>query len=553
MNNAAQDGQRSFKVPKENNRFLCWPPATQTQQLLDRNLQRRSKTSLPLWLSDLRVLARQQAIEATHAYISQYAPTLITQLDHFDAQATQLIVGGHQPELFHPGVWFKNFLLDEIAARSQSTALHVIIDHDVARSDTLRVPCKTSGEYFQQSIPLPVRPESDLRMPWHATPTMRGLDANWAQATEHIRQSMASCGVENSILAGRSQWLTQSMAETANIGDAFSRFRHRIEIEHGVRNLEVPISHLCAQSAFGLFVFHCAKNASGLWQSYNSCRQAYRERHSIRNQAQPVLELQRQGEQLELPFWIYQTKDAPHVERKRLWIDSSNGTILLCDHPDRDQRSLSISLPDSESDLPQVWTALAVDGICIRPRALMTTMYLRCLVADLFVHGIGGGTYDELTDDIIRNWLGIDAPEYITTSASLHLPIPEPTGSTSPASDWAAIQRELQLLRSVPERFLDLSNADSQALKQAHAELLTRIPERGHKRAWHLEIAQIKHRIEASIEIKKSAVHTNQESLIHQLQQDKIRKSREYSFVLFPEADIVSRLASLADEAVNPV
>jgi hypothetical protein len=25
-----------------------------------------------------------------------------------------LIVGGHQPELFHPGVWLKNFALNEL-------------------------------------------------------------------------------------------------------------------------------------------------------------------------------------------------------------------------------------------------------------------------------------------------------------------------------------------------------------------------------------------------------------------------------------------------------
>ncbi len=39
---------------------------------------------------------------------------------------------GHQPQLFHPGVWFKNFLMDRLAQQVHGLAIHVIIDNDCA-------------------------------------------------------------------------------------------------------------------------------------------------------------------------------------------------------------------------------------------------------------------------------------------------------------------------------------------------------------------------------------------------------------------------------------
>ncbi len=65
--------------------------------------------------------------------------------------------------------------------------------------------------------------------------------------------------------------------------------------------------------------------------------------------------------------------------------------------------------PDSEAccaverlrDLP-------ARSIRLRTRALLTTMYSRLLLGDLFIHGIGGSKYDELGDEIMRRFLGFE-------------------------------------------------------------------------------------------------------------------------------------------------
>ena len=184
----------------------------------------------------------------------------------------------------------------------------------------------------------------------------------------------------------------------------------------------------------------------------------------------------------------------------------------------------------------------------------MTTLYLRCFVADLFVHGIGGGTYDELTDDIMRHWLGIIPPTFLTSSASLHLPFAanREIQTIDPSSSGLAIERELQLMRSVPERYLDHSIESERVLFERHSRKIADIPMRGSKRQWHQETSLLKQQIEAAIEPKKQAALAKLEAYQRMSQQEKILKSREYSFVLFEEQDVVGRLSKMAKAAMNP-
>ena len=60
----------------------------------------------------------------------------------------------------------------------------------------------------------------------------------------------------------------------------------------------------------------------------------------------------------------------------------------------------------------------------LRPRALTLTLFARLCLGDFFIHGIGGGKYDEVTDAIIRDYFGIEPPAYQVLSATLHLPLP---------------------------------------------------------------------------------------------------------------------------------
>ena len=564
MSGPGHEGQRSLKVPRENNTFLCTPPAGNAQALLRQNKSLNDNKPLADWIRPLQALARTQALQAARDYTSTYSPESVF---NSSTEPSNLVVGGHQPELFHPGVWFKNILLSKIAESTSSRGLHVIIDHDLARSDAIRVPAQRTatmdsfehgigyekGELYQTAISLPIRSDSGNRLPWHLTLTDGADLGRWREAVDQIASDLASCGVFGSIAQDRFPLLSECISKCENLSDAFSQFRHRIEMEHGVANLEVPIGSICDASAFGRFVHHCVADASSLWNIYNRCRSEYRERHSIRNQAQPVPELLQEDGMLELPFWVYKRDVASFTDRKRLWliVDSnpSSDEYQLVDHPDPAQRTIWLSLPRDPKQVDLAWSRWVDEGVCIRPRALMTTLFLRCFVADLFVHGIGGGAYDELTDAIILAWLGMQPPEYITCSASLHLGIS--ANGDSEAESMQRAHRELQLMRSVPERFLDTTQSDQKQLFDEHAQLLSHIPERGKKRAWHAEIIRAKAQMESAIAEQKRNALAELQSLYRTQHRNKIRNSREFSFCLFREVDILPRLIHLADQAMD--
>ena len=63
-------------------------------------------------------------------------------------------------------------------------------------------------------------------------------------------------------------------------------------------------------------------------------------------------------------------------------------------------------------------------GWCFRPRALALTIWARLLLADLFVHGIGGAKYDRISDAIIADYYGLTPPAMACVSATLQLDLP---------------------------------------------------------------------------------------------------------------------------------
>ena len=79
-------------------------------------------------------------------------------------------------------------------------------------------------------------------------------------------------------------------------------------------------------------------------------------------------------------------------------------------------------------------------GVKIRGRALVTTLFARMFLADLFIHGIGGAKYDQLTDQMIGRFLGCDAPEFMILTATMRLPSPADSTAIPSASSGCILK-----------------------------------------------------------------------------------------------------------------
>src|SRR3989442_2128465 len=92
----------------------------------------------------------------------------------------------------------------------------------------------------------------------------------------------------------------------------------------------------------------------------------------------------------------------------------------------------------------------ALAGLPIRPRALTLTAFTRLCLADLFVHGVGGGRYDRVTDAVIREYFGLEPPAYAVTTATMHLPLQ----GYDAGEERQALRRRLLELQHNPDRGL---------------------------------------------------------------------------------------------------
>src|SRR5262249_36800609 len=122
---------------------LAIPPLPEAAALLDRNrrlLGRAAGDLLGRPLADLRAEARQAAVAAAWAYLREAGEPAP------DGPAHSLILAGHQPELFHPGVWVKNFALTGLSAAGGATPLNLVVDNDTVKTNLLRVPAPCRAE-----------------------------------------------------------------------------------------------------------------------------------------------------------------------------------------------------------------------------------------------------------------------------------------------------------------------------------------------------------------------------------------------------------------------
>jgi hypothetical protein len=177
--------------------------------------------------------------------------------------------------------------------------------------------------------------------------------------------------------------------------------------------------------------------------------------------------------------------------------------------------------------------SLATTGIKIRSRALMTTMYCRLLVCDLFIHGIGGAKYDQLTDLIAARFFGLELPEYVAISATLRLP----TGASSASpKDLRETRQMLRDLRYHPEKHIAAEKQpEVQRLISTKARWIEAADDPDLRKQRHQAIVECNQQLQSYVQPLRSDLELRLESLPGEIRKNRILCSRDYSFCLFPE------------------
>jgi hypothetical protein len=146
---------------------------------------------------------------------------------------------------------------------------------------------------------------------------------------------------------------------------------------------------------------------------------------------------------VEVPFWLVR-RDEP---RRRLFVTPRDGSLeLRTDNAEVGRLQLD-DLAASRRHA-EAWP-IEHAGWQLRPRALTLSCFARFLLADLFIHGIGGAKYDEMMEEFAEAFFGVAPAPLGCVSATLHLPLPH---SRLRWADILAARRDSRDLRHNPQR-----------------------------------------------------------------------------------------------------
>jgi hypothetical protein len=434
-----------------------------------------------------------------------------------------LIVTGHQPELFHPGVWVKNFAAAAIAGSCQGQALNLIVDNDIPKSASIRVPAldgdalrtvRVDFDRWQGEVPYE---------DWH----IRDEPA-FSTFADRVRKVLAGA-VSDPVLDDFWPRVVGHRARVDSLGLLFSLARSELEGSWGVSNLEIPMSTVCQTDGFRWFAAHLLAQLPRFQKVHNTCLAEYRAAHRIRSRYHPVPTLVRQDEWLEAPFWVWREQQP----RRRALFARQRGRVLELRIAGEEQVLAALPLtPEGEACCAvERLRELTGQGIRLRTRALTTTMFSRFLLGDLFIHGIGGARYDELGDEIARRYFGFDPPGFLTISLTLWLGLP--SQPATPA-ELAAVGRWLRDLKFNPERYLGEPNSE-QARIVIHAKRAAiEGPVTSHREriARGKAIRSYNEALQPGVEALRTELAARQARLRAGLRWNRIGRNREFASVL---------------------
>ncbi|HET6442693.1 MAG TPA: hypothetical protein VFH53_09975 [Phycisphaerae bacterium] len=529
--------RRRLRVPRGDRQALLRPEPAALAALVRRNSRLLASFSFDLAgrpFHEFRAAARAEVLALACRYAARW---------NFSVpdwrEPMPIILSGHQPRPFHPGVWIKNFLAGELVSAVGGIALNLNVDNDEAHVQVFRLPTRRAADQGGGEEVCTVEVEF--------APHARGVPFEEQPAgairPETVHEVLALAASPAIGDAFRACWdrLLEAVPDAACLGEAFVVARRRLEERLGLANLELPVSALSDTSAFRLFVAAMLRRREDFFAAYNDSLHEFRRVYRERSPAQPVPDLAREGARMELPYWVWRAGGAGDMRRRRLWVEPTSGGGLTLAAEDEPIGRLSAEDLDDASRGAERLAELRRSGWKIRPRAISMTLFVRLAVGDVFIHGVGGALYDQITDAIIERLFGVRPPEIILASATVHLPL-----GTFPATpaDLSAARRAVRDWRYNPDRLLPEGvrrGGEAKALIEEKRRLIaTSGATRDERRRIWQRIREINGRLLTLAPEQPDAAQRELDRIRREVRYNTVLTNREYPFCLYPAEDLAA-------------
>jgi hypothetical protein len=358
------------------------PPHSEWRAVADLNRRERVDAFHERYTTDA---LRQSVIKRAAEYSQQ---VLGESGDVLRATPKIFALTGHQPVLYHSGITRKNHALDTLLADHSIQGLEVIIDTDWGDAVELCFPSRVGEDILAVSrITLTTSGGS-----YHAQRFKS--EAELESLLEVVRSSLYPAFAE--------RWHKVASAIMREAGSllpvAASRIRRSLQSSRPQFPV-IPLSLVLKEASVSAFLNEIIDQGPRFATAYNHALDSYRAQHGIKNHAQPLPNLRNLDGRVELPVWAI----SPSGEaREPLWRDEQ-GQVWI-------KTSEWVAVKEGRWGIPDG------SGWTLAPRAVAITAILRLLLSDLFIHGRGGGRYDQILNDVIENFWGLKPPQFVVAS-----------------------------------------------------------------------------------------------------------------------------------------
>lgn len=293
-----------------------------------------------------------------------------------------VLFSGHQAELWHPGILAKLFALDSLARSINAFPAWVVVDQDANEPGLIRYPTTRDGSLAHATWRLSRELATTTDIPTSMRPPIdhAALRAGW----EGSPAATGPIACQLTLIAGA----LKAHADERSLASQFTLAAADLLAGIVPFPFALPASSLSRTSLFASLLDRIASDPAACIATYNDAAQRF--------PASGIRTLS--ASRSELPLWRLR----PGMPR---------------------QRVTAASLPTIPPEQ-------------LAPRALLMTGLLRYAAADLFIHGLGGGAYDPVTEHWLQSWLGWSLAPAVVASATLTLPL----SSEQPADPAEALR-----------------------------------------------------------------------------------------------------------------
>jgi hypothetical protein len=379
-----------WKAPAEDGQTLVWPePRDMLAQARENQRRLGGAESVKLQGVPLAELRRKQRAWIGHAD---------------DAQP--VVASGHQAELYHPGVWVKDVLANALAQRLDGQRYHFAVDTDSPKHLNVRWP-----GYAE-----PLTDDAAL-----TTAAWGGLldapsPAHVADLERDLRDASRSWHFQP-MLGDFYSSMRRLSLEQPKLSDALTNATHELDWRLGLRHHAMVTSPLWMSDPYLVFAHHLLARARQVASDYNAALADYRAEQKIRTTTRPMPDVAAFDLSVEAPFWL---DDLATGRRTRPSVFPVDGGWVL--KLASGAEFVFYQGGDGWDAAQRLGQWLRHNQVRLAPRALLLTCFLRLVVADEFIHGIGGGRYDQVTDRFIARHFGMAPPTFAVTTATVYFP-----------------------------------------------------------------------------------------------------------------------------------